>query len=57
MLPVLISSLNVTVAELPALTPAEPGAGVRAVIVGATVSGVMLRTMSFWISAGLSARL
>ena len=37
--------------------PAEPGAGVFAVIVGGAVSGVMLRTMSFWISAALSARL
>ena len=55
--PAPISSLNVAVAEVPALMPADPGAGVRAVIVGATVSGVMLRTMSFWSSAALRARL
>ena len=55
--PAAISSLNFTVDAAPTLMPAAPGAGVRAVIVGASVSGVMLRSMSFWISAALRARL
>ena len=52
-----IGSLNVAVAELPTLMPVAPGAGVRAVTVGGVVSGVMLRFMSLWISAAVSARL
>ena len=51
-----IGSLNVAVAELPALTPAEPAAGVFAVTIGGIDSGWIRDAMSVWISPGLSAR-
>ena len=51
------NSLKVAVTGVPTLIPAEPGAGVFALIVGAVLSGVTLVNMSFWISAALSARL
>ena len=50
--PAFIGSLNIAVIEAPALTPAAPGAGALAVTVGRVVSGVTLRAMSAWISAG-----
>ena len=52
-----IVSLNVAVAAVPTLCPPAPFAGVLAVIVGAAVSGVTLRSMSLWISVAVSARL
>ena len=54
---VLRNSLKVAVTGEPTLMPAEPAAGALAVIVGGVVSGVTLVNMSFWISAGLRARL
>ena len=55
--PAFIGSLKRAVGEVPTLIPAAPVVGVVAETVGGVTSGVMLRAMSAWSSAALSARL